>query len=71
MLPDSDNVHVFIDIGPLFGADWPREDVLSLLKEVEHLELSGPRATNMDHGILAWGVTTPNYFIETKLKEAK
>ena len=51
MLPDGDTVHTFLQAGfGLIGADWPRENILADFEKYE-VELTGPAATAMDHGL--------------------
>jgi len=52
MLPDGDWVHTFRGGGNMMiGADWKREDVLSVMKTSKP-ELSGEMATSMGHGLV-------------------
>lgn len=77
LLPYEDEIHTFINNGILIGADWSREDILDKLRK-STIELSGPTATAMGHGIAAYSVDGKSYkgllFIETnaeKLAEFK
>lgn len=75
MLPDGDEIHTFLGgSNMLFGADHSRSEILSLLKEAKYLELAGPNATKMGHGLAVWLSETSKdlYFVETKkYREAK
>ena len=66
MLPDGDSVHTFRNSipGVMLGADWSREILLAKM-EKSNLELSGPGATGMKHGIVLFDDRGP-LFIETK-----
>ncbi len=65
MLPDDDRIHTFLQGGwALLGADWDRDDVLSLLRTGKP-ELSGETATRMGHGLVAWRNDEP-VFIATR-----
>lgn len=65
MLPDGDYVHTFRNPGGmLVGADWKREKILEALKAGSP-ELSGDRATRMNHGIHMIHNGSP-LFIQTK-----
>lgn len=77
LLPDGDEIHTFVNGPFLIGADWSREDILDKLKK-STIELSGPSASGMGHGIAAYTVDGKSYkgllFIETnaeKLAEFK
>ena len=65
MLPDGEDVHTFRanGMGMMLGADWKRESLLEKMEENE-IELSGPMATGMGHGIVLIDETGP-LFIET------
>jgi hypothetical protein len=53
LLPDGDTIHTFRNPGPaiLLGADWPRSRLLDALRDAREIELTGPAATAMGHGI--------------------
>jgi hypothetical protein len=66
MLPESDTIHTFRQ-GPgiIIGADWTRAQIDEVIQAVGVIELSGPQATAMNHGLClkdghGW------LFIETK-----
>lgn len=66
MLHDRDGrVHTFRDsaIG-LIGADWTREQVIDAMRGSPHIEITGPNAQKMGHG-LAITDETGQLFIET------
>lgn len=51
MLPDKKYIHTFRSAaGILLGCDWSRADILKAI-EAHDVELSGPAATGMDHGM--------------------
>ena len=57
MLADGEDVHAFVNPGVnvLLGADWGREEVLQYLKTATSIELAGPAATRMKHGLAVHG----------------
>jgi hypothetical protein len=64
MLPAADHIHTFRGTGPIMiGADWPRDDLLSAIRE-HGAELAGPGATGMGHGLVLIDNHGP-LFIET------
>ena len=51
-LPDGPEVHTFRQAGAmLLGADWERGGLLKAMREAEAIELTGPAATAMHHGL--------------------
>jgi len=55
LLPDGDRIHTFVNpAGILIGADWDRDGVLSLLRDADRREVSGPAAQSFGHGLAAW-----------------
>jgi hypothetical protein len=52
MLPDGEYVHTYSNpaYGIMIGADWPRDEVVKLLR-THKAELAGPMATANGHGI--------------------
>ena len=54
ILPDKDFIHTFYDGPCLVGADWERKDILDKLKKSDKLELTGPAARGMGHGLCAY-----------------
>lgn len=70
ILPDGDSIHTFYNLGfGLVGADWSRADLLEKLEKSDILELTGPAARGMGHGLCAYDKTTKSLgdilFIET------
>ena len=70
VLPDGDSVHTFYNPGlGLIGADWSKEDITEKLRGSDIIELTGPGARGMSHGICAYGKDTKYQseilFIET------
>jgi hypothetical protein len=53
LIADGDEVHVILNPAPnmLVGADWGRKDLVDALRESKHIELAGPEATRMNHGV--------------------
>jgi hypothetical protein len=69
LLPDGETVHTFMQAGPvLLGADWSRAAILDLLTATDCLEVPGPEAQAMGHGLVAWRGGSP-VFIETKREQ--
>lgn len=65
-LPDGPNIHTFRQSGPLLlGADMERDKLLKAMREADEIEIAGPAATAMNHG-LAIQNKTGLLFIETK-----
>ena len=55
VLPDGDSVHTFYNPGfGLMGADWSRDDVVDKLRSSDIIELTGPGARGISHGICAY-----------------
>lgn len=74
ILPDGETVHAFYQPGFGFaGADWGRTDILKKIRESDYLELTGPTAKNMKHGLCAYDRTAKYQsgilFIETDEKK--
>lgn len=52
LLPEGDDIHTFRRGGPcLIGADHSRERIIEQLKAAPFIEVTGPRAQAMGHGI--------------------
>lgn len=59
MVP-GESVHTFKEGGSaLIGCDWKREDILKLIDEGNKAELSGEKATAMNHGVVVWDGQSP------------
>jgi hypothetical protein len=71
MLPDGDSIHTFLDGVALIGADWSREEILEGFNTAESIELAGPTATSMGHGLVFLDNRGIWVFVETKKVEAK
>lgn len=55
ILPDSDSVHTFCNPGfGLIGADWSKAEITDTLQNSDIIELTGPGARDMGHGICAY-----------------
>ena len=55
ILPDSDSVHTFHNPGfGLIGADWSKAEITDTLQNSDIIELTGPGARGMGHGICAY-----------------
>lgn len=73
MLPDGPLIHTFTEMPAGFaGEDWPRREILALLREAAVIRRSGDQARAMGHGLAALrvrdgraGVT----WIETERRE--
>ncbi len=69
MLPEGDSIHTFRQGGSLLlGVDWPREDILDLMKKFP-VELAGEHATRAHHGLAVKAYGASWLFIATR-KEA-
>lgn len=59
VLPDGDTVHTFYNPGfGLVGADWSKEDITDKLRRSDIIELTGPAARGMGHGICVYNKDT-------------
>lgn len=55
VLPDGDTVHTFYNPGfGLIGADWSKADITDKLHNCDIIELTGPGARGIGHGICAY-----------------
>lgn len=55
VLPDGDSVHTFYNPGfGLVGADWSKEDITDKLRCGDIIEVTGPAARGMGHGICVY-----------------
>lgn len=55
ILPESDNIHSFYNAAfGLCGADWSRENIIDKINSSDNLELTGPAARGMGHGLCAY-----------------
>lgn len=68
LLPDGDTIHTFLDGGvSLIGADWDRSAILALLRDAHpEIEVTGPAAQSMGHGMAAYRADGTPVFIETR-----
>lgn len=58
LLPEGEEIHTFIANGMvLIGADWSRDDIIEILRTADHIEITGPHARGMKHGIAVWDDT--------------
>lgn len=55
-LPDGDRVHTFKNPAPsvLVGADWDRPDVEAAIRAADKIEIAGPMARGMGHGLVLY-----------------
>lgn len=54
VLPDGETIHTFLNPGfGLVGADWERDDILDKIEKSDVVELTGPGARGMGHGMEA------------------
>lgn len=59
VLPDGDTVHTFYNPGfGLVGADWSKEDITNKLRRSDIIELTGPAARGMGHGMCVYSKDT-------------
>lgn len=59
VLPDGDTVHTFCNPGfGLVGADWSKGDITDKLRSSDIIELTGPAARGMGHGICVYNKDT-------------
>lgn len=59
VLPDGDTVHTFYNTGfGLIGADWSKENITDKLRSSDIIELTGPAARGMGHGICVYNKDT-------------
>ena len=59
ILPDGDSVHTFYNPGfGLVGADWSKEDITDKLRRSDIIELTGPAARGMGHGMCVYNKDT-------------
>lgn len=59
VLPDGGTIHTFYNPGfGLIGADWERDDILDKIEKSDIVELTGPGARSMGHGICAYNKDT-------------
>lgn len=67
MLPDGEYVHTFRQArnGMLVGADWSRERLLEAFRE-HRVDLSGPTAVSMGHGLIVFDGESSTLFVATK-----
>lgn len=55
VLPQGDSIHTFYNQGfGLVGADWSREDIIDKIQKSDIIELTGPQARGLSHGICAY-----------------
>ena len=74
VLPDGETVHTFYNPGfGLMGADWSMADITDKLHSSDIIELTGPAARNMKHGLCAYSkkakYQSDILFIETDEKK--
>ena len=59
VLPDGESVHTFYNPGfGLVGADWSKNEVVDKLNKSDIIELTGPSARSMGHGMCAYNANT-------------
>ena len=55
VLPQGESIHTFYNPGfGLVGADWSREDIIDKIQKSDIIELTGPQARGLSHGICAY-----------------
>lgn len=69
LLVPGESVHCFLNPqrGMMIGADWDRDDVLEVMRVAKRIEVTGPVAQEMKHGLAVWSDRpVPDcYFFET------
>ena len=64
-LPNSKRVHTFRQAGRLMlGADWDRSSLLDVMRKAPEIQVTGPQAQAMKHGLCIFDDHGP-LFIET------
>ncbi len=64
--------HTFVEVGPiLMGCDGSLEEIQDLFSEAVFIEISGPGAREMGHGIVARKKNNNDVFIMTNEKKLK
>ena len=59
LLPEGDSIHTFYNESfGLIGADWDRADILQKLIESDKIEITGPEARSMGHGLAVYNNDT-------------
>lgn len=68
LLPDGERIHTFMQADPvLLGADWDRAEILELLRQADpEIEVTGPEAQSVGHGLAAYDADGEPVFIETR-----
>lgn len=52
LLPEGDEIHTTIQKGMMFiGADWSRENIIDKIQKSDRIEVTGPHARAMGHGL--------------------
>lgn len=55
LLPDKENIHTFYNMPfGLLGADWDRQEVVEKFKKSDKIEIAGPCARNIGHGLAVY-----------------
>lgn len=55
LLPDGDNIHNFIQRGPMFiGCDFSRDGAVEAFKRAKRIELGGENCKAMKHPLAVW-----------------
>lgn len=66
ILPDGEFIHTFYNPGfGLIGADWSKADIIEKLRNSYIIELAGPTARCIGHGMCAYGKNAEILFVET------
>jgi hypothetical protein len=69
MLPDHEYIHTFVQAGSpgqctLIGTEWKKAEVIKAIKEGS-VELAGPMASEMKHGLVVMRSGCTALFVET------
>lgn len=65
-LPDGDIIHVCSGDGIIIGADWSREEVLTMISQALFCQIAGPFASSTGHGLAIWTNRNRVWFVEAK-----
>lgn len=72
LLLDGEYVHTFRNSAPgvMIGADWERKKLLELMKKSK-IEIAGPAAAAMKHGIALFDDQGPLFIATKKMEDSK
>lgn len=69
-LPDKDGVHMVRSgwSGLILGCDISKDDAIEKIRNCKEVEVSGPVAQEMKHGLCVWFDDCDYVFFETKFR---